>query len=512
MKANDFFEYCDLQIFEIEGKTRNDLLILDTKLNEYYNEMTSTKIFNIILSKYPEIFYFITQCISNQIKLSKLKEGELKQYELENDQKNFIYSKKKVEELKSKIPKDEMISILLDPKLNKISYSLFREFITINKIMIKGITFNPINERIIETNGKKYFNIYKNISLYENEKATQTKDFYHIEFIFKNMLGEGYEYFMKFLAWKIQFPTKPIDCHFVIQDDGGTGKSKILSNIISRMINSVTISQSELESNHNEFMENTLIVFAEEIEGFKDAKKIKYYTGVGSLIRINPKGISSYNIINYTNWIFLSNDLDTIKINETDRRFAVIGGGKRLVPLSDNDWSVTPFKDQKENTEFFDSKNGYHNNFEKEVKNLYKYLKGLQVQKSDLLVNLPTLRKELLIEENSGAEYKFLKELNEFKLDWMVNTYLNCKSLDDQIVNIEDNNNGGTWIKSKLIYDLFKAYYKENYDSSHKTLSKITFFKRIKATKQYKTYFDETKVISHGGEKFQALRIKQIKK
>lgn len=487
MKSSDLMTYCNVSIYGIKNLVKDDLILLDLRNSSYLLNVNLSKIYNLLVEEYPEIFAYLY--------------NENKTNFDENEKSVFD----KIKEYK-KYDRDSLMEII---NLNsKIIYPIFKQFVMSQKKLINGISFKPINERIFESNNEIYFNTYISNVNFNNIKPTQNKDFPHFEILLKNICGdeETYNYFTKFLAYKLQNPLNPIDTHFVIQDDGGTGKSKILSQILSRLVNTSIISQSDLESPFNSYMNNSLLIIAEEIEGYDNEKRIKYLTSVNSNICINQKFKNAYNIINYTNWIFLSNDLKTIKISEKDRRFIVMGGGKRLTPLKENEWHLTLFKDANDNYNFFDSKNGYHNSFEKELKNYYAYLLGLKVSKKELLVNLPTSKKVELIKQNYTSETLFIEELIEIKLDGFLNEYDPTKDLNKLIYhNPNDDGNKGYWIKNSDLYSLYKKFCQTN---TYNSLTRNNFIRRIHETENYKNIFGDKKVILINGKSYRCLKLK----
>jgi len=485
MKSNDFFNYCKVSIYGIKNLVKDDLILLDLKNSTYILNINLSKIYNLLVEEYPEIFVYLNK---------------------NDDEGNLNDILDKIKELKTKFDRDKLMEII---NLNsKTIFSIFKQFVMSQKKVINGISFKPINERIITINNELYFNTYFSNIDFNNIKSTKDKKFPHFEKLLLNICGdnETYEYFTKFLAYKIQNPLNPIDTHFIIQDDGGTGKSKILSQILSRLINTSIISQGEIESAFNSYLLNSLLIIAEEIEGYENEKQIKYLTSVNSTICINQKFKASFNIINYTNWIFLSNDLKTIKLSEKDRRFIVMGGGKRLTPLKENEWNLTLFKDTEDNYNFFDSENGYHNSFEKELQNYYAYLIGLKINKKDLLVNLPTHKKIELIKQSYTSEILFIEELIEIKIDGLLNEYEPTKDLNKFIYhNSNDDGNKGYWIKNNDLYSLYKKFCIHN---GYNSLTQNNFARRIQETQNYKNIFEDKKKIRINDKTFRCLKLK----
>jgi len=211
-----------------------------------------------------------------------------------------------------------------------------KTIILCNKKHVYGVGFKPVKKDVFIWDGVEYLNLYLPNNLNYNVVSKLDKDsFPHITKLLMNIFGqeiEVYERFIEFLSWKVKYPEKKIQIHWIIQDNGGTGKTSFMAKeILGKLFNISIIGQAELECPFNDYLINTLFVIAEEIEGYDNEKKLKQLTGAHQ-VPINEKYGSKFVIVDYTNWIFFSNEIRTIKINDRDRRFNIVGGGLRLLP------------------------------------------------------------------------------------------------------------------------------------------------------------------------------------
>jgi len=412
-------------------------------------------------------------------------------YALSSDSNNSM------EEIK-KIGLRSINSYMIDNQ--KTVFQTFKKIILLEKINVRGITYSPLEKHVLEIKGKKYFN--KNLfrCKYKFEKKKQYK-FPHLQYLMENILQEGYEKFIELLAWKKQFPTVQIPCHWVIQDDGGTGKTEILLNFIIENLFPINIvGQTELESAFNNYMSDCLFVAFEEVEGYSDEKKLKALTGAKTLM-INGKFDKVYKIQNNATIIINSNELKAIKIGIHDRRFNIIGGGKRLSPKKKNDWKETLFGSEEQNKIFF---KGFHENLEKELQDLNSYLLQLKVDRVKIQIPLDTKKKNELIDINLTSELQFLQELNEEKLDALIDDYSSRGIkyfVENNILKKEDE----TYIVKSGFYELYVNYCQKN------NLMKIStnhFFRRLNSSTIFKKYFLSENSIKHNGRSKRVLLIK----
>ena len=471
MEFKDFKDKFQCEIYKLDTiTTQNNFILYDNVTNSFNVEISLIMVFDILKEKNIRAMFEIAGINNGKFDIKLLK--NLSDYEL-----------------------NEMIILN-----QKQVFHNFKMFVLLSKINITGIDIKPENKRISIINGKKYLNIYQPKLDFETIPISKERNFYHIEILLKNILGEGYEFFLKLLSWKIQFPLIIIPNHWIIQDDGGTGKTEILINeILDKIFNISIIGQGELQENYTDYMKNKVFIIAEEIEGFSNEKKIKQLTG-SKKIRIREMYKSGYDVTNYNTWIILSNDIKPLKIGLNDRRFNVVGGGLRIAPDSSGDWSKTLFKSKEGNFKFFE---GYHKNIKQEIINLVAYLKSLSLNRQELQQTLNTKHKRDLEEINYTSEFLFIEELSELNLENFVHEYLELMPGNFLIKNIISKD-GETWIKSKSIYTLYSIYCKF---SNLKQISKFHFFRRLHKTPNYNTFFGKSKVISFENKKFQAINI-----
>ena len=228
------------------------------------------------------------------------------------------------------------------------AYNVFKKRIISQIELVVGVTFYPQDKLLVSKSEGNYFNLYSKDNAFQDIQPNKDSIFPHFERLFKNIFQEGYDKFIQFLSWKVRYPHLVLPCNWVIVDQGGTGKSQILFEVLSRIMNSRLVTQQELDSSFNDYMKNSILLFFEEIESFNDEKKMKNITGSPNVTINNKYGMKVY-IKNFNNVVITSNDtVRALRLSEGDRRFNVVGGGKPLTPIRNEGWETTLFGSKEE--------------------------------------------------------------------------------------------------------------------------------------------------------------------
>ena len=382
----------------------------------------------------------------------------------------------------------------------------FKDILFMEVKHVHSLNFEPSDKRIIKLNDKEYLNIYFQKKLIKSITPDLKAKFPYSEKLLRNQFGkdEYYEHFLDYLAYKIQFPNKQIPTHWVIIDDGGTGKTKFFANKILKTLFEVSIiTQKDLESQQTHYIKNKQFVICEEIENFSNNKNLKALTGAESFT-INEKYIQQYEVTNYTNFIIFSNDMKALHIDDRDRRWNIVGGGKRLYAF-DGDWNNALFRSQAENKEFF---KGFEQNLEKDLKSLYSYLLARPVDENNAFKLLKTDYKDSIIEMSKPSVDTFVEELFELGIDSFAESYLKRNAENFCQNNIHYNSSGeniGYWIKANELYRLYADFCNL---TNHKSLQQNNFCQRIKSNKYYSKLFTENKVISISSKNVRCYKLK----
>jgi len=166
-------------------------------------------------------------------------------------------------------------------------------------------------------------------------KATVKKTTRCPQTVFKvihHALGEDLEiteHFMNWVAYVLQFRTRTKTA-WVMHGTQGTGKGILTNNILRPIFGAHCTSRrmEELAEKYNHYMADSLMVFVDEVQikalgdnGGIMAKLKNFITE--EIVPIRAMHSNAYEVLNYTNWIFMSNMSDPVIIPKNDRRHNV---------------------------------------------------------------------------------------------------------------------------------------------------------------------------------------------
>lgn len=146
----------------------------------------------------------------------------------------------------------------------------------------------------------------------------------------------AFRYIIDWIAWGLRNQGDGHGVALVLYGAKGSGKN-MLGRILARIYGPyyTQIGQDLLEGKFNGWAEGKLLVFANEIGSsfFKDKRassnKIKGLV-VGDRLAVERKGTDSYEAENFANWLFASNEVVPVLVEDGDRRFSIIRGLQRL--------------------------------------------------------------------------------------------------------------------------------------------------------------------------------------
>lgn len=147
---------------------------------------------------------------------------------------------------------------------------------------------------------------------------------------------EMYQWVVKWLAYPIQNPGAKMQTALVLHGGQGTGKNLFFETIMAiygrygRIVD-----QAAVEDKFNDWMSAKLFLIADEVvarsELFHVKNKLKSYI-TGEWVRINPKGMAARDERNRANFVFLSNEVRPVALEEDDRRHCVLYVPEKLPP------------------------------------------------------------------------------------------------------------------------------------------------------------------------------------
>lgn len=152
------------------------------------------------------------------------------------------------------------------------------------------------------------------------------------------------EHFVNWLAYVLQVRDRTKTA-WVLHGTQGTGKGILMNKVLRPLFGSAHVAarrMEELDEKYNHFMQNSLIVFVDEVqtkalanEGAVMAKLKNFITE--EYVPIRLMHANSIEARNRTNWIFASNRSDPISIDREDRRFNVGKYQPQKLPITDKE-------------------------------------------------------------------------------------------------------------------------------------------------------------------------------
>jgi len=140
---------------------------------------------------------------------------------------------------------------------------------------------------------------------------------------------------IKWLAYPLQNLGGKLNTYILFYGPQGVGKNALLAPMLSIYgNNSSVLSRERLVSDFNEGYAAKQFVNLDELHGGNSAEatlianKLKMLT-TGATLTVNGKGKATYDVDNHVNLVITSNYSDCIKLDEGDRRAAVIQFGTR---------------------------------------------------------------------------------------------------------------------------------------------------------------------------------------
>lgn len=174
------------------------------------------------------------------------------------------------------------------------------------------------------------------------EDKTQRDDvepfYHHLLTNVCNENKESYDWLLKVVAYKLQFPNKRPDVGLILKGKQGAGKDMFI-NFIEEMMGLKndychrTADPTEIFGTFNLAVKNKLIVQLNEMEG-KDG--MQYKEKLKNIITaevhtINEKRVKQYKLLNYVFLIICSNNPTPILISPDDRRWVLMHTGEKHI-------------------------------------------------------------------------------------------------------------------------------------------------------------------------------------
>ena len=141
------------------------------------------------------------------------------------------------------------------------------------------------------------------------------------------------DYVLNWYAWPLQNPGGKLPTALIMHGAEGTGK-----NLLNEAVASIhgrhgkVVGQRELESQWNDWLSGCTFVIGDEVVS---RQEMRHHKGVlkalitGSMVNIATKFMNLRQERNCMNMVFLSNEIEPLKLDPTDRRYLVVWTQRR---------------------------------------------------------------------------------------------------------------------------------------------------------------------------------------
>ena len=202
------------------------------------------------------------------------------------------------------------------------------------------IVYEPGCDEITENN----YNVWRpsEVQLLADNIKKLKKGSLELYFKFRDYLmaeePDYVDWLEQWIAYPIQYPGTKINIAVVFRSDAqGVGKS-LLGQIIGRMYgnNFGVVTHKQIYQPFNAWAENKQFILGDEVSGTDKRDDTDYLKNLitNSSMEINRKNVPQYYINDYVNYIFTSNHVDALYLEQADRRFFIVDMGHRP-PLPD---------------------------------------------------------------------------------------------------------------------------------------------------------------------------------
>ena len=160
--------------------------------------------------------------------------------------------------------------------------------------------------------------------------GTCEKMLYHIKEIVCGGDEKLYIYVLGWLAWIIQKPDQKHETCLLLQGVEGCGKNKLVE-IVKRVLGETlcfdTYNIEDIIGGFNSQLSGKLLIIGDELVGYAGFKKSDFIKGMltSPNISITKKGVDTIAEKSFQRYIFTTNNDETLRISNNDRRICIIG-------------------------------------------------------------------------------------------------------------------------------------------------------------------------------------------
>lgn len=234
------------------------------------------------------------------------------------------------------VHKKQRVKLTAVKHKNPVNYETWYKSPSRKEIEPENIWFDPTGDRRPAIDGELYVNSYKGLPFepaeeLSHEQAQQiAKPFIDLLAHLCNGEMQQVNWVLNWLAMPLQKPGTKLDTSLIFHGrTQGAGKSLFFGGVMGAIYGdySLTLGQSQLEGQYNDWVDGKLWAIFEEVFAGKDRYQnmgmVKQLI-TGTEIYINKKFMSGWKQENHVNCVFLSNELMPLAVEEDDRRMFVV--------------------------------------------------------------------------------------------------------------------------------------------------------------------------------------------
>lgn len=197
----------------------------------------------------------------------------------------------------------------------------------------ENLVFDPTQS----VNPETHVNMFRGLPLEPVRDDDACRNIRHMLWCLCNQDNEVFVWLRKWLAYPLQHVGAKMQTAVLMHSRvHGSGKSFFFDGVLREIYGDYcrTFGQSELESQYNDWISQALFGVFEEV-----LSRSQRYSHTGTLkqmitgkkVRINQKYIQGWEESNHLNCVFLSNEVEPLPIEPSDRRFLVVWPETKLM-------------------------------------------------------------------------------------------------------------------------------------------------------------------------------------
>ncbi|MFZ1290935.1 MAG: primase-helicase family protein, partial [Melioribacteraceae bacterium] len=257
----------------------------------------------------------------------------------------------------------------------------------------------------------EYMFLEKNNTAIDLETSCQ-----RIYSLLKNLIPVGVErnHFINWLSYIFATRNK-VDTAWVFQGTQGSGKNLFFKSIIVPLFGktqTIVIDDDRLQSDFNGYLKNKLFIAFNEVANDETKTRRSVKSKIKSLVSeesviINEKHVKVFEMHNFANLLFFSNEALPLLVERQDRRFNIIETGRPL----------------KELAVFKKNPKGFIEEIGKEIKQFAQYLMNYKYDESIVNDVIENETKNNIKELSMNKFELFATKLKENKWEWFEQFY-----------------------------------------------------------------------------------------